>query len=71
MSNRLVKNGSGLVVPNEVFLELVISREGVKLTSPLPPQEVCNLLQSTAISVMFNSFARVEPPKVEVVKSVD
>jgi hypothetical protein len=65
MSNRLVKNGMGLVVPDEAFLELVVSREGVKLKSPLPPQEVCKLLQNISIDLMFNSFVRVEPPKIQ------
>lgn len=66
MSNRLVKNGLGLVVPNETFLELEVTREGVKLKSPLPPQEVCKLLQNIAIDLMFNSLVKVEVPKVEV-----
>ena len=66
MGNRLVKNGMGLVVPDEVFLELKISREGVKLQSPLPPAEVCKLLQNVAVDIMFNSLVRVEVPKVEV-----
>lgn len=65
MSNRLVKNGSGLVVPNESFLELVVTREGVKLKSPLPPQEVCKLLQNITIDLMFNSLVKVEAPKIE------
>lgn len=66
MSNRLVKNGMGLVLPDEVFLELKISREGVKLKSPLPPAEVCKLLQNVAVDIMFNSLVHVEVPKVEV-----
>jgi len=65
MSNRLVKNGAGLVVQDEVFLQLTVSREGVKLQSPLPPQEVCKLLQNIAIDLMYNSFVRVEPSKIQ------
>lgn len=67
MSNRLVKNGMRLVVPDEVFIELVISQEGVKLKSPLPPSEVCKLLQNVAIDVMFNSLQKVEVPKIQPV----
>ena len=65
MSNRLVKNGSGLIVQNEVFLELKVTREGVQLQSPLPPQEVCKLLQNIAIDLMYNSFVKLEPPKIQ------
>ena len=65
MSNRLVKNGMGLVVSDEVFLDLKITREGVKLQSPLPPQEVCKLLQNIAIDLMYNSFVKLEPPKIQ------
>lgn len=65
MSSRLVKNGMGLVVTEEIFLELKVTREGVKLQSPLPPQEVCKLLQNIAIDVMFNSFVKAEPSKIQ------
>lgn len=67
MSNRLVKNGMGLAVPDEVSTELVISREGVKSKFPLPPSEVCKLLQNVAIDVMFNSLQKVEVPKIKPV----
>jgi hypothetical protein len=67
MSSKLVKNGNGigLAVPEEVFLELKVTREGVRLQSPLPPQEVCKLLQSIAIDLIFNSFVKVEPSKIQ------
>lgn len=65
MSSKLVKNGHmGLVVPDEVYLELVITREGVKLKSPLPPSEVCKLLHNISVDLMFNSFVKVEQPKI-------
>ncbi len=69
MSNRLVKNGMGLVLPNgsDVLLELVITREGVQLKSPLPPSEVCKLLQNISVDLMFNSFQPVEVPKIQAV----
>lgn len=70
MSNRLVKNGMGLVEPvvtEEPFLELVITRAGVKLKSPLPPAEVCKLLHNIAIDVMFNSFEKVEASRIQPV----
>lgn len=67
MSNRLVKNGMRMVAQESVFLKLTVSQaEGVKLESPLPPQEVCKLLQSIAVDVMFNSLVRVEPSKIQV-----
>jgi hypothetical protein len=70
MSSKLVKNGSiGLVETDEVYIELVIARSGVKLKSPLPPSEVCKLLQNVATDVMFNSLVKVDPSsiiKVEV-----
>jgi hypothetical protein len=69
MSNRLVKNGIALMEENQPFLELSVSRAGVKLKSPLPPNEVCKLLQSIATDVMFNSFVRVEVPLVQPVES--
>ena len=66
--SRLVKNGMGLVEPvtnDEPFLELVITRKGVQLKSPLPPAEVCKLLQSIAIDVMFNSFEKAEVARIQ------
>jgi len=69
MSNRLVKNGSGLVVPgaDDVMLELVITRGGVKLKSPLPPADVCKLLHNLTIDLMFTHFQPAEVPKIETV----
>jgi hypothetical protein len=64
MSNKLVKNGMGLVEVDEVFVELVIARSGVKLKSPLPPSEVCKLLQNVATDVMFNSLVKVDPSSI-------
>jgi hypothetical protein len=64
-----VKNGMaelGLVTPNdEVYVELVVSRSGVKLKSPLPPAEVCKLLQNVAIDVMFQALAKAEVPRIQ------
>ncbi len=75
MSNRLVKNGmgmvkdSGLVLPgaNDTLLELVVTRAGVTLKSPLPPIEVCKLLQNISTDLMFNSFQPVDPSKIQPV----
>jgi hypothetical protein len=69
MSNRLVKNGMGLVasVEDEVYIELVVSRSGVKLKSPLPPAEVCKLLNNISVDIMFNSFQPAEVPKIQPV----
>lgn len=67
MSNRLVKNGSGLVVAgaDDVMLNLVVTRGGVQLKSPLPPADVCKLLNNIAIDVMFANFQQKEVSKIE------
>lgn len=67
MSNKLVKNGhEGLIaVPDELYLELVITRSGVKLKSPLAPVEVCKLLQNVSLDLMFSSLVKVEKPMVQ------
>jgi hypothetical protein len=67
MSNKLVKNGMGLVLPNDdvPMLELVITRSGVQLKSPLPPSEVCKLLNNISIDLMFNHFQVREISKIE------
>lgn len=66
MSSRLVKNGNGVVVPEEVFLELVVTRAGVQLKSPLPPGEVCKLLSNISIDLMYQHFSTKEVPKIEI-----
>lgn len=72
MSNRLVKNGmglvkndSGLVVPgdNDALLELTVTRVGMQLKSPLPPNEVCKILQSLIIDLMYQSFQPTQQPE--------
>jgi hypothetical protein len=69
MSSKLVKNGmaeAGLVaMTDELYLELVITRSGVKLKSPLAPAEICKLLQNVSIDLMFNSLVKVEKPIVQ------
>jgi len=67
MSSRLIKNGMGLVQPveDEVYVELVIARSGVKLKSSLPPAEVYKLLNNLSTDIMFNSFQPVEVPKIQ------
>jgi len=67
MSNRLIKNGMGLVesVEDEVYVELVISKSGVKLRSPLPPAEVCKLLNNISIDLMFKSFQPAEVARIQ------
>ena len=65
MGNKLVKNGIGIVVPEEVYLELKVTQAGVQLQSPLPPEEVCKLLHTISVDLMFNSFVRVQPPKIQ------
>lgn len=65
MSSKLIKNGMGLVVPDEVYLELVVSREGVKLKSPLPPNEVCKLLHNITVDLMFANFQQAEASKIQ------
>mgnify|MGYP003547835893 CR=1 FL=1 len=75
MSNRLVKNGmgsvkdSGLVLPgdNDTLLEIVVTKAGVRLKSPLPPNEVCKLLNSISIDLMYQSFQLAEVPKIQPV----
>jgi hypothetical protein len=67
---RVVKNGMGIVGPvveEEPFLELVVARTGVKLKSPLPPAEVCKLLQNIAVDILFNSFQKVEASRIQPV----
>lgn len=70
MGNRFVKNGngnkSGLVLPNngDVLLEVVITRAGTQLKSPLPPNEVCKLLQNLCTDLMYQSFQPVEQSKL-------
>jgi len=68
MSNRLVKNGMGLIDPaiEEVYVELVISNKGIKLKSPLPPAEVCKLLSNLSIDLMFQHFQPKEVSKIEI-----
>lgn len=67
MSNRLVKNGMGLIDPvvEEVYIELVVSNKGVKLKSPLPPGEVCKLLHNISIDLLYSSFVKLEPPMIQ------
>ena len=67
MSNRLVKNGMGLVssVVDDVMLSLVVTRGGVQLKSPLPPADVCKLLNNIATDVMFANFQPKEVSKIE------
>ena len=69
MSSRLIKNGMGLVQPveDEVYVELVIAKSGVRLKSPLPPAELCKLLHNLSIDIMFNSFQPAEVPKIQSV----
>lgn len=70
MSNRLVKNGLSLVPQEELLLSLKVTRKGVELQSPLPPQEVCKLLHNIGIDLLYNSFVRVEPSKIEVPSNI-
>lgn len=77
MSNRLVKNGMGLVRDNDsglilpegdVILELTISKSGVQLKAPnVPPNEVCKMLNGIATDVMFSALYNRENP--DIVKS--
>lgn len=66
MSNRLVKNGNGVLVPEEIYLELVISKAGIQLKSPLPPSEVCKLLSNLSIDLMYQHFQQKEVQKIEL-----
>jgi hypothetical protein len=73
MSNRSVKNGmglikdSGIVLPgdNDLLLEVVVTKAGVRLKSPLPPNEVCKLLYSIGVDLMYQSFQPAEVPKIQ------
>lgn len=77
MSNRLVKNGmsavkngSGLVLPGseDVLVELIVTRAGVQLKAPnVPPNEVCKILNSIAVDIMFSSFQPVEKSSIQPV----
>ena len=77
MSNRLVKNGMGLVKENsglvlpgseDVLVELIVTRAGVQLKAPnVPPNEVCKILNSIATDIMFNSFQPAEVKKIQPV----
>lgn len=67
MSDRLIKNGMGLIssVEDEVYVELIIAKSGVKLKSPFPPSEVCKLLHNISVDLMFKSFQPVEVSKIQ------
>jgi hypothetical protein len=64
---KLVKNGNGIIVPDdsEPLLELVVKRTGVQLKSPLPPNEVCKLLNNIATDVMFTTIQSAELPRIQ------
>ena len=64
---KLVKNGNGVLVPDDSvpLLELVVRQSGVQLKSPLPPNEVCKLLQNISVEVMFAAFKQAEASKIE------
>ena len=64
---KLVKNGNGVIVPDDSvpILELVIRQSGVQLKSPLPPNDVCKLLQNVALDVMFAALKKEETSKIE------
>lgn len=66
---KLVKNGNGLVLPvdNDILLELVITKAGIQLKSPLPPNEVCKILNNISTDLMYQSFQPVELPKIQPV----
>jgi hypothetical protein len=70
MSSRLVKNGNGLLVPDDEMplLELVVRRSGTQLKSPLPPNEVIKLLNGISIDVMFAALKPAEAPKIETLQ---
>lgn len=65
--SKLIKNGMGLVAPveDEIYVELVIAKSGVRLQSPLPPSEVCKLLNNISVDLMFKSFQPVEVSKIQ------
>ncbi len=69
MNGRLVKNGTGLSLPgdNDTLLELVVTRSGMQLKSPLPPNEVCKMLQSLCVDLMYQSFQPAEASKIQQV----
>lgn len=63
---KLVKNGSDLVMPNdEVLIELVVTRSGTQLKSPLPPNEVCKVLFNLITELLFSSFQKAEVSKIQ------
>lgn len=75
MSNRLVKNGmglvrdnqSGLVLPDndEVLVKLTITKSGVQLEAPkVPPHEVCKMLNNIATDVMFSALGKSEQSSI-------
>jgi hypothetical protein len=67
---KLVKNGNGVIVPEDEvpMLELVITRAGIQLKSPLPPSDVCKLLSNLSVDLMFQHFQPKEISRIEPVQ---
>lgn len=68
MASRLVKNGSGIELPNdEPILELRVMKSGqVHLQAPaVHPRDVCKLLYGITVDLMFGSFQAAEIPKIQ------
>jgi hypothetical protein len=67
-SLRMVKNGSGIELPNDTpIIELKIMSSGViQLHAPqVHPKDVCKMLNNLVTELMFSSFQPAEVPRIQ------